>query len=183
MADLNLSKKAYEDYDDAIFKIAIGNAAEKLGEDLLKENQALKEKYGGPTPEQTERFKKALRKSRNRANPKNPKKALLIASIVIIAVLAFAFSPAGKAVASRVKNLLVSPQSNSTIMQMGNDNKGIPAHWTNCYLPTYIPDEYYASSDHIFEDEDTKMLTFFNEKDSDLFISYLETFAYASLLP
>ncbi|MGF7144487.1 hypothetical protein HNQ56_002918 [Anaerotaenia torta] len=148
--------KLNEMYEDALFRIAMSEAAKDEGEIIKLENeQGKREMPGLPSSENIKRFSKLLDAEIKKKGKKLPflSRNLHRASVVIL-FLVIAFSATmvtARAFRRQVLNFLISVEPQYTSFQL-NDNSTEDAdgkliiNWTNAYVPAYVPKGYGVDS-------------------------------------
>ncbi len=147
-----LTERLREKYEHALFKLVMHAAAEKEGEGLLAESDALNLQAGTrPSPAALQRFEQqldaALRPAKKRFLWAAPNKvAVAMLAVVIVCLTAMTTVQAFRV---RVMSLWtnIEPQS-ATFWLRENDSaiksENLVINWTKAYVPTYIPAGYEA---------------------------------------
>lgn len=150
-------RKLYEDYEQALFRLVVHEAAKHEGSSLLEENQRLKDLSESHPSEEalrrfTERLDASLLKQKVDARRKRLPKLLRRMAVAVVAICFVFFAAMTTVQAFRVKvmNFWMSIQPGYTIFRLqedGTSNKGnLVVDWTNAYVPTYVPEGYEVSS-------------------------------------
>ena len=143
--------KLNDDYEDALFRLVVNNAAEEEGKQLLKDNEQLHSSQDDlPSAESMKAFTKLLdahlkkeKKVHNKAHFSNLNKAAV--AVLTIVVLFSTMMLSVQALRVKVLNFLISIQSEYTSFKLEDDDQTaekLIVDWKNAYVPTYIPKGY-----------------------------------------
>ena len=185
-------QKLYDNYEDALFRLLMHNAAGKEGQ-LTNEkinhpdNHEAKYMKTNVTEKQTLEFINATLKKNQSKKLENHAHIKLKRAVAIIAAVAIVFSIGMLTVSAfriQVFNVVLGIKDKYTSFQLkenGEDQNSsqMIVDWKNAYVPTYIPDGYEVSD--LFKTDDLKSLTYKNKQDNSLDIVYSE-FATSSVM-
>lgn len=172
-----------EQYEDALFRLVMNDAAEKEGRLFFEENERLKnDPENLPSQKKIDKFtrlvdsrlKTAGKKQRNHRASKIFTRAA--AALLALVVMFSAMMLTVQAFRIQVLNFLISIEPKFTSFQLkdnsDNQNNGqLIVNWTNAYVPTYIPKGYTVSS--ISYSDSAKKIIFTKQED-DSTIVYTE---------
>ena len=149
--------KLREEYEDALFKMILHDAAEHEGKALLEGQQAIVDTPDSmPSELALKRFSKQLdtelRKQRKVARKQVALAAVRAMAICLVAVLTVFLTAMTtvSAFRTRVMNIWMDIRPEYTAFQLrsGDSTEGgsMIVNWSNAYVPTYIPEGYEVSS-------------------------------------
>lgn len=158
MADKDRGQPVYEQYDEALFRMAIHELAEEEGRQLQasKEELQTQPEYQ-PSAAALQRFTQQLDgyllKQQAKARRRKALRGLNRAAVVVLAICVVlgAAMTTVEAFRTQVLNLWLEIQPQFTIFRLREadpDAGGteLIVDWTNAYVPTYIPAGYRISS-------------------------------------
>lgn len=161
--DEDRSRQVYEQYEEALFRLAINQLAEERGKELQSTKEPLQSlPESRPSEAALHRFSKQLDAYMlQQQAPARKRKVYRVLHRVAVAVLAI-FVVLGTAMTtveafrSKVMNLWLDIQPQYTIFRLkeadpGSIGSDLVIDWTNAYVPTYIPEEYRIGSISIKE--------------------------------
>jgi hypothetical protein len=176
--------KLREEYEDALFKMLMHDAAEHEGKAHLDELQSMEDSSDlKPSELALKRISKQLnselRKQRRAERRQLALAAMRTMAISLVAVLAVFFTAMTtvSAFRTRVMNIWVDIRPEYTVFQLrGSDSTeggSMVVNWSNVYAPTYIPKGYEVSSFSfnegfkriVFENASTQTFILFTESD------------------
>lgn len=181
--------KLREEYEDALFKMLMHDAAEHEGKAQLDELQSMDQSSDSkPSELALKRFSKQLdielRKKRRAERKQRALVAIRTLAISLVAVLVVFFTAMTtvSAFRTRLMNLWVDIRPEYTAFQLrGSDSTeggSMVVNWSNVYAPTYIPKGYEVSSFSF--NEGLKRIVFENAS-TQTFILYTESDEYNNL--
>lgn len=172
-----------EQYEDALFRLVMNDAAEKEGKLFFEENERLKDDPANlPSQKDVDRFAGLVdlhlkTAEKNRRNHRTSRIFTRAAAAMLALVVMFsAMMLTVRAFRIQVLNFLISIEPKFTSFQLkdSNDNQNngqLIVNWTNAYVPTYIPEGYEASSIS-YSDSAKKII--FTKREDDSSIIYTE---------
>lgn len=178
-------KKLNEEYEEALFRLAMNDLIEEEGKFLFKENIQLKDNPEfQPSQEEIDKFTKLLDISLKKSKSKN--RSYIIHKIVntaaVITVTMIILFSTGfltvQAFRIQVLNFLIDTESKYTSFQLSPSNENqqesgeLAVNWTNAYIPTYTPENYAVTS--VSSSDSEKRIIFTNKKNEELFVMYCE---------
>lgn len=150
-----------EEYEEALIKLAMSSFAEREGQRLMQENEALKnDLFYQPTAEAERKFKKTINRHYYKQKTMNflqnsYKHFNKVAIVFLITIILLATSTlAVEAVRIKVLYFFVNVQQEYTEIRLkekggeqsfGEDDiisKNVPSNWKNAYAPLKIPAGY-----------------------------------------
>lgn len=182
-SDFNKEQKLYDDYEDALFRLAMHKVAEQDGKFFGKEMQQadIDEAEYLPSKESEEKFIKLLNAElkKNKKETKGKRQYLKKTLTILVAIIALFSIGLLTVDAFRVQvyNFLLSIKDEYTLFQLqdnggGQNSSQMIVDWKNAYAPTYMPDGYEITD--IYNTSDVKTITFKNKQDDILDITYTE---------
>ena len=149
--------KLREEYEDALLKMLMHDAAEYEGKAFLEEMQSLEGSSDSkPSELALKRFSKQLDMELRKQRQTERKRIAFIAlrtiaiSLVAIFVVFFTAMTTVSAFRTRVLNIWMDIRPEYTAFQLrgGDSTEGgsMIVNWINAYVPTYIPEGYEVSS-------------------------------------
>ena len=172
-----------EQYEDALFRLIMNDAAENEGRLFFEENERLKnDPENLPSRKEIDRFARLvdLRLKATEKNQRNHRASKIFtraaAAMLALVVMFSAMMLTVRAFRIQVLNFLISIEPEFTSFQLkdnsDNQNNGqLIVNWTNAYVPTYIPKGYEVSS--ISYSDSAKKIIFTKQED-DSSIVYTE---------
>lgn len=142
-----------EDYEDALFRLVMSDAAEEDGKQFLEENETLNaNQTNSPSAEHIKGFTKLLDsqlKKMKKAGRVHHFSALNKAAVAVLAIFLTFSSMMATVQAFRlsVLNFLISIEPKYTSYELQDDDQSgdkekLIVNWTNSYVPSYTPEGY-----------------------------------------
>lgn len=157
------SKKLYDEYEHALFRMLVHQAAEAEGEDLLALRDRLSHlPESKPSAEALQSFTQQvdayLRQEHAVDRRKKRMRRLSQVAAVVLAfgVLFFTAMNSVQAFRVRVMNLWLDIRPEFTIFGLRDQGRGGSKQvldWTNAYVPTYVPEGFSLSEESVRETE------------------------------
>lgn len=168
-------KKLNAEYEDALFRIIMSEAAEREGRLIYEEYMKSKTSHEVPQKEY-DRFY-ALLDSKLKIEKRNrriPTKILFKTTAAVLAIIIMCSVLMVNVEAFRLKvlNLLISIEPRYTSIQISDsDGSNLIVDWKSAYVPTYIPEGFKL--ERVSSSSTAKLLYFIKEDDKST-ITYME---------
>lgn len=171
-----------EEYEEALIKLAMSSFAEREGQRLMQENEALKnDPFYQPSAEAKRKFKRTINRHYYKQKTKNFMQDSYqhlnkVAIVFLIAIILLATSVLTvEAVRVKVLNFFVNVQEEYTEIRLkeksgepsfGEEDimggKNVPSNWKNAYAPSAIPAGY--SINNSVNDGNFKTIEYANDR-------------------
>ena len=158
MADKDHGQPVYEQYEEALFRMAIHELAEEEGRQLQASKEELQTQPAyQPSAAALQRFTQQLDgyllKQQAKARRRKALRGLNRAAVVVLAIFVVlgAAMTTVEAFRSRVFNLWLEIQPQFTVFRLREadpdaGHSELIVDWTNAYVPTFVPDGYRTTS-------------------------------------
>ncbi|MEA4933566.1 MAG: DUF4367 domain-containing protein [Lawsonibacter sp.] len=176
-------QELYDNYEDALFRLAMSQVAEEEGKLLMENMEQLDSSEYLPSKELDARLLKLIDRELKKKKDENARKHTHLAlkrSLMVIAAVFMLFSISLLTVSAfrlQVFNFMLGIKDKYTSFQLQDNSSSqsssqMFADWENAYMPTYLPDGYSVGDFN--NNNHSKSILLTNKQDDNLDIIYSE---------